>query len=115
MNNSLGKGKQTGKATSRLSAALYVTQDDSLASLLLNRGINVRDFVYLSFLLDRGPMSSAQLASVVGIEPEIVLQSLERLSAAGLVLRKPESMNFERGLIATLTGRGQVIAKRLGE
>lgn len=52
------------------SAAHFVTKDDSLASLLTNHGIRIRDFILLSFLSDQGPMSTWRLSRVVGLEPE---------------------------------------------
>jgi len=97
----------------RLSAALFVTQDDSLASLLLNRGVNVRDFIFLSILSDQGSASNKELARVLGIELEKVLQSLKRLFAAGLVLNDPESVIPQREPLASLTSRGRVIVRRI--
>lgn len=95
------------------SAELFVTKDDSLASLLLNHGIEVRDFILLSFLSDQGPMSTTQLSRAVGIEPKGVLQCLKRLSAAGLILRDPKPSGSDTETMVRLTGRGQDIASRI--
>jgi DNA-binding MarR family transcriptional regulator len=95
------------------SAAYFISKDDSLASLLLNHGIKVRDFIVLSFLSDQGPMSILRLVRVVGIEPEKMLRSLRRLSAANLVLREPATTNDELQTVARLTGRGEEIAGRI--
>ena len=111
MNDSSNKNKQADNSIS--GNALFVTQDNTLASLLLNHGIEVRDFILLSFLSDLGPMSNIRLAREVGIEPKNVLKSLMRLAAAGLVLRDPCSANSEKEPLATLTGRGQDIAHRV--
>jgi DNA-binding MarR family transcriptional regulator len=97
------------------SAANFVTQDDSLASLLLNHGITVRDFMLLSFLSDQGSLSVLQLARIVGIEPEKVFQSVKRLSAASLVLRDPKSTDTKTEIMVTLTGRGQQVANRISD
>ncbi len=99
------------------SAAYFVTQDASLASLLLNHGILIRDFIILSFLSDQGPMSVLRLSRIVGIEPASTLRGLKRLSSANLVLREvvsPASAN-EYESIARLTTQGRNIAKRIGD
>lgn len=98
-----------------LSAEYFVTKDDSLAQLLLNRGIQVHDFILLSFLSDQGPMSTTQLARVLGIETDRVQRSTKRLSAAGLVIRDPDSPESAAASMVSLTGRGQDIAKRIIE
>ena len=97
------------------SANLFFAKDDSLAALLLNHGIKVRDFILLSFLSDQGPMSILRLARVVGIEPAMTLRSLRRLSAASLVLREPVSTGNKFDSIARLTSRGEDIAGRISE
>jgi DNA-binding MarR family transcriptional regulator len=87
--------------------------DNSLASLLLNHGIKVRDLILLSFLSDQGPMNALQLARVVGVEPEITLRGLKRLSTVNLVLREPAPKEKELESVARLTGRGETIAGRI--
>ena len=111
-------GDKSGKnddSISGMSAALFVTKDDSLASLLLNHDIKVRDFILLSFLSDQGPMSILRLSRVVGIEPEKTLNGLRRLSAVNLVLREPASTGEELESVARLTSRGEGIAGRISD
>lgn len=99
------------------SAAYFVTQDASLASLLLNHGILIRDFIILSFLADQGPMSVLRLSRIVGIEPANILRGLKRLSSANLVVREvvsPASAD-EYEAIVRLTTRGENIARRIGD
>ena len=115
MNAVSRKNNRSDNSISGQSATLFITQDDSLASLLLNHGVTVRDFILLSFLANQGPMSVVQLARTVGIEPEEVLQSLKRLSALGLVLRDPKSTDTDTETIARLTGRGQDVAGRISD
>jgi len=115
MNDVPPKNNKPVTSIAGLSAEHFVAKDDSLASLLLNRGIHVRDFIVLSFLSDQGPMSTSQLARVVGIEPEKVLLSSKRLSAAGLVLRGQIRPDSETELMVALTGRGQDIARKVSE
>ena len=95
------------------SAAHFIAMDDSLASLLLNHGIRVRDFILLSFLSDQGPMSISRLSRVVGIEPDRTLNSLKRLSAVNLVFREPASREAKYESVARLTSRGEDIAAKV--
>jgi DNA-binding MarR family transcriptional regulator len=107
------KSRDNDDSISGMSAELFATKDDSLASLLLNHGIKVRDFILLSFLSDQGPMSVIRLARVVGIEPDKTDEGLRRLSAANLVLREPAPGNEKLESIARLTSRGEEIAGRI--
>lgn len=109
------RSRDDNGSISGASAALFFANDDSLAALLLNHGIKVRDFILLSFLSDQGPMSVLRLARIVGIEPKMILRSLRRLSAANLVLREPVSTENKFESIARLTGRGEEIAGRISE
>ena len=100
---------------SGMSAAHFISKDDSLAALLLNHGIKVRDFILLSFLSDQGSMSVARLAHVSGVEPKNTLKGLKKLSAANLVLREPTAKNDELDSIVKLTSRGEEISGRITE
>lgn len=115
MNDHERNRKNNSRSISEQSAALFVTQDGSLASLLLKHGIKVRDFVLLSFLADTGPMTVLQLARITGNEPERVARSLKRLSAAGLLLRDPKGPGVSTKVMAKLTGRGQDIVRRIND
>lgn len=95
------------------SAEHYIAMDDSLASLLLNHGIKVRDFILLSFLSDQGPMSILRLSRVVGIAPDETLSSLKRLSGVNLVIREPAPKAELYESIARLTTRGEEIAAKI--
>ncbi len=107
------RSRNNDGSISGTSAALFATKDDSLASLLLNHGIKVRDFILLSFLSDQGPMSVIRLARVVGIEPDKTVEGLRRLSAANLVLRDPATSDEKLDSVARLTSRGEEIAGRI--
>ncbi len=95
------------------SAEHYIAMDDSLAALLLNHGIKVRDFILLSFLSDQGPLSVARLSRAVGIDPKMTLRSLRRLCSANLVLRDPATKDGKYDAIARLTMRGEEIAQKI--
>ncbi len=107
------RSRNNDDSISGRSAELFATKDDSLASLLLNHGIKVRDFILLSFLSDQGPMSVIRLTRVVGIDPDQTLEGLRRLSAANLVLREPATTDEKLDSVARLTSRGEEIAGRI--
>lgn len=109
-----GNSKHDTSSIAGQSAAHFIARDDSLASLLLNHGIKVRDFILLSFLSDQGPMSIMRLSRVVGIAPDATLNSLQRLSAVNLVLREPAPIREKYEAMACLTSRGEEIAGRIG-
>ena len=102
-----------GDSISGRSAALYFEHDPSLASLLVSHGFRVRDFMVLSFLSDQGPMSTTQLSHAVGIEPEILMNGMNRLSAAGLIVWEPKSIGNDEDSVVELTTRGQDVAKQI--
>lgn len=105
--------QKNGASIAGQSAAHFIAMDDSLASLLLNHGIKVRDFILLSFLSDQGPMSILRLSRTVGIEPKVALRSVRRLSSANLVLRNPEAKTEKYDSVARLTMRGEEIALKI--
>lgn len=105
--------KNKGNSISGMSAELFLSNDDSLAALVVSHGIKVRDFILLSFLSDQGPMSVSRLARVVSIDPQSTLRGLKRLSAANLVLRSPAEKSAELESIARLTSRGEETAARI--
>ena len=104
-----------GKSISARSAALYFEHDPSLAALLVSHGIRVRDFIMLSFLSDQGPMTVTQLSHTVSIEPEILLNGMKRLSAAGLIVWDPTSIGNATDSVVKLTTRGQDVAKQIDD
>ena len=105
--------RKKGDSIAGQSAAHFIAIDDSLASLLRNHGIKVRDFILLSFLSDQGPMNVQRLSRAVGIEPKVALRSLKRLSSANLVLRDPTSRAEKYESVARLTARGEEIAVKI--
>ena len=115
MGDDESKKDDTEDSISGRSAALYFSQDSSIAQLLLNHGIRVRDFILVSFLSDQGPMSISQLARIVSIDPEDLMTSLKRLGAAGLIVRDPISNDPDKESTARLTSRGQEIAAKIND
>jgi DNA-binding MarR family transcriptional regulator len=58
--------------------------------------------------LDQGPRSQAQLAAASGCEPPTITNSVRKLEAAGLVVRRP-SPNDGRVTIVELSKHGQAV------
>ena len=115
MSNDDSRNDDNEDSISGRSAALYFSQDSSIAQLLLSHGIKIRDFILVSFLSDQGPMTTHQLARIVSIEPDDLMKSLKRLGAAGLVVREPISNDPDKESTARLTSRGEEIARRIND
>jgi DNA-binding MarR family transcriptional regulator len=99
-----------GDSISGRSAALFVSQDPSIAQLVTEHGIRVRDFILVSFLSDQGPLSIEQLARILCIEPHDILKSARRLATAGLVVHDSVPVKSDRATRVRLTGRGEDVA-----
>ena len=109
------KSDDNDSSISGMSAAHFISKDDSLGSLLINHGIRVRDFILLSFLSDQGLMSVERLSRIAGIDPRDTLKGLKKLCAANLVLREPTAKGDELKSIVRLTSRGEETAGRITE
>lgn len=92
------------------SAELFISKDPAIAGLLRDYGIRVRDFILVSFLSDQGALSIEQLARILCIPPDEVLNSVRRLASAGLVVHETAPMRPDRTKKVGLTGRGRDIA-----
>jgi DNA-binding MarR family transcriptional regulator len=103
------------ESISERSAALYFADDPSIAQLLLSHGARVRDFIMMSFLSDRGPLTINEVARIMSIEPSNLLKSVRCLTAAGLVIRDQSSLDPNVALTIRLTSRGQDIANRIND
>lgn len=104
-----------GDSISGRSAALYFEHDPSLASLIVAHGIQVRDFIMLSFLSDQGPMSATQLSHAISTEPKKLMNGMKRLSDAGLIARDPKWIGDDADSVVVLTTHGQKVAKRIDD
>ena len=113
MNDDPFKDDRSPNSVSGRSAAFFVEQETSLAGVLRKHEVTVRDFVLMSFLADQGSMSIDQLAGIVGVEPTKVIESVTRLSSAGLVLRDSKSTQAESEQTVRLTDKGQDIVGRI--
>ncbi len=85
--------------------ALAIANNDALASVLLDSGMQMRDFIVLSFVSDQGPITAKCLARLVGIDLQSTLLCIRGLVDAGfLKKRKSLSIPAEADVIATELG-----------
>lgn len=63
----------------------FSESDDSLAGVVENHNIEVRDFMILSIICDQGGMSAEELCSALGLSRHSVADCVDRLTAAELV------------------------------
>jgi DNA-binding MarR family transcriptional regulator len=62
----------------------FSQSDDSLADLIEDNHIEVRDFMVLSFVCDQNEMTIDQLNRALGLSRSTVVGCVERLQTAGL-------------------------------
>ena len=79
--------ERAGLSTSICEAALnqFGQSDDSLAGVIGEHDISVRDFMLLSLVCDQNCFDIDQLERALGLENDAVTRSVERLSAASLL------------------------------
>ncbi len=81
-------------------------------ALLAPLGLHPGQEVLLLELDAQGPRTQGQLAVACGCEPPTITNSVRRLEAAGLVVRRP-SPNDGRATIVDLSERGRSLMPRL--
>jgi DNA-binding MarR family transcriptional regulator len=81
-------------------------------ALLAPLGLHPGQEVLLLELAATGPRTQGQLATASGCEPPTITNSVRKLEAAGLVVRRP-SPTDGRVTIVELTDRGQALLPRL--
>ncbi len=86
---------------------------DSLAELVEQNNIEVRDFVLLSFVCDQHELAVGQLSQVLGLDRDSVLACLERLQTAGFVRYQQVAETAEESDLVTPTEPGREIARRM--
>jgi DNA-binding MarR family transcriptional regulator len=81
------KKRHDDLSTSICRAALtsFSKSDDSLAGLIEQYSIKVRDFMLLSLLCDQESLDADQLERALGLTSESIARCIDRLSDAGLV------------------------------
>jgi len=106
---------RNGKASISISGnatALAIANNDSLASVLRESGMQMRDFIVLSFVSDQGPIAGKSLARLVAIDLESTLLCIRGLVDAGfLEVRDDPSNPAENDVMAT--AQGNRVAQRI--
>lgn len=96
----------------------FSNSDDSLAKLIEANSIEVRDFMVLSFVCDQSKLDVEQLTRVLGLSQNTILDCIERLVKAVLVLvsaSSSEDLHNLKGsdISVSPTAAGRTIARRV--
>jgi hypothetical protein len=114
MTDKKSKRIEPGASMAGTSIVSYFSNDPTLAQHLLNHGIEIRDIMLVPLLSGRGPLTIDQLAQISSVEEVDLQGSVNRLLAAGLVIKQSASIGSKPDTTVKLTGRGQAIANRIG-
>lgn len=91
----------------------FSNSDDSLASLVEENHIEVRDFMILSFVCDQNELTVEQLMRVLGLSRTTIVGCVERLQAAGLIRYGQAGETAESSDRVSPTGAGRTITHRI--
>ncbi len=87
--------------------------DDSLAGVIKQHHIKVRDFMILSLVCDQGDFGVDPLTSALGLSPESVIVCVERMINAGLLqLDSENGLSVEECRIRP-TAAGQLLTQKI--
>ena len=87
--------------------------DDSLAGLIEDNHIEVRDFMVLSFVCDQNEMAIEQLSSTLGLSRSTVVGCIERLQTAGLAAYQDDADSADSSDTVIPTPAGRTITDRI--
>jgi len=91
--------------------ALGVTVNDSLATVLEESGMEMRDFIVLSFVSDEGPIATDRLARLIGIDRDTTSRCIERLINEELLVSDVFADAYAGDVVAT--NKGNLVAKKI--
>ena len=102
-------------STSICRAALtsFSESDDSLAGLIEQYSIKVRDFMLLSLLCDQESLDVDQLERALGLTSESIARCIDRLGDAGLVKHNGFGPGPELLADVRTTVAGRLLAQRV--
>lgn len=108
-------GTQAGLSRSICEEALnqFGQSDDSLAGVIGEHDISVRDFMLLSLVCDQNCLDTDQLGRALGLGNEEAFRSILRLSTAGMVRADPKLPPEKRDKRVCATDAGQELARRI--
>lgn len=91
----------------------FSKSDDSLAELIEENHIEVRDFMILSFVCDQNELAVEQLMRVLGLSRTTTVGCIERLQAAGLIHYTQAGETAESSDRVSPTAPGRTITQRI--
>lgn len=91
----------------------FSESDDSLAGLIEQHHIEVRDFMVLSFICDQDAMSVGQLCSALGLSRHSTTDCVSRLIQAQLVTADLPDDPYVSTNRVTPTNAGKVLVRRI--
>ena len=91
----------------------FSKSDDSLAELIEENHIEVRDFMILSFVCDQNELAVEQLMRVLGLSRSTVVRCVERLQTAGLIRYSQVGETAEASDRVSPTAPGRTITQRI--
>lgn len=91
----------------------FSESDDSLAGIINENHIEVRDFMILSLVCDQQAMSIAQLCSALGLSRLSVVDCVGRLIQAGLAEADIPSHPHTSTNRVIPTSSGRILARRI--
>lgn len=91
----------------------FSQSDDSLAGVIENNHIEVRDFMLLSFVCDQNVMSIAQLSGALGLSYQTTIDCVSRLVQAELARAENPGQSWASATRIVPTGAGRILARRI--
>jgi len=93
--------------------AEYGKLDDSLAELIRDSHIQVRDFIILSFVCDQGGLSTEQIAQILGTTPTETRACIDRLLDSNMIRYTDGHDKSEGDQPICVTPTGRLVAMRV--
>jgi len=97
----------------------FSKSDDSLAQLIADAHLDIRDFMALSLVCDQSTLSVDQLVRALGLSRESVLDCVERLEQVGLLARRGNVSGHDghdisgAGIDVSATAQGRRLTRRI--
>ena len=91
----------------------FSDSEDSLAELIEENHIEVRDFMILSFVCDQNELTVEQLMRVLGLSRTTIIDCIERLQGAGLIDYGQAGETAEASGRVSPTAPGRTITERI--
>ena len=91
----------------------FSESDDSLAGVIADHNIDVRDFMILSLICDQEELEVDQLTRALGLGSEVIVSCVERLMSAGLLQFGEDSSLLLADSRIQSTAAGRKFARRI--